>query len=125
MLLILGEIYHNDKGSFKSKAERMITANYFSFDEGRLEENSGKTDAERTVDRMAVIPFKNQPNMTIAEANEKRQQFAAVMSEPIRPTEFVIGVIGDFIRSDEFRRGTEEIGRLLMRLCNQTIKVGS
>ena len=103
----------------------MITANYFSFDEGRLEENSGKTDAERTVDRMAVIPFKNQPNMTIAEANEKRQQFAAVMSEPIRPTEFVIGVIGDFIRSDEFRRGTEEIGRLLMRLCNQTIKVGS
>ena len=53
------------------------------FDERRPEENSGKTDAERTVNQMAVIPFKNQPNMTIAEANKKCPQFAAIMSERI------------------------------------------
>ena len=66
---------------------------------------------------MAVIPFKNQPNMTIAEANEKCQQFTAIMSELIIPTEYIISMIGDFIRPAEFRRETEEIGQLLMRHC--------
>ena len=78
--------------------------------------------------------------MSIAEANEKRQKFAAVLAEPSRPTEYVIGMkhyrctftshslsfigtIGDYIRSAEFRRKTEEIGRNLMRLSNETIKV--
>ena len=87
-------------------------ANYFSFDERQLEENSGKKDAERTVHQMAVISFKNQPNMTIAEGS------AVFRSEPIMPTEFGIGTIGDFMRSAEFWRETEEIGQLKMQHSN-------
>ena len=71
--------------------------------------------AKQILDRVAVIPFVEWEDMTAHEFDVKQQLFKKVVDSPEKPTELLIGEIGDFIRSPEFKTKRVEMGR-----CSKT-----
>jgi hypothetical protein len=87
-----GEVYETAEGVFPKRAELFFSANYFSMDE------LASSDAERTCDRLSVIPFEEWGFMTASEFSKRRALFKKVVDCDIKPTELVIGEMGDFLR---------------------------
>ena len=83
-----GEVYETNEGEFTRKAEIIITANYFGLEEGNL-------DGERILDRLSVIPFVEWDEMSPSEFTRRQKRFKKVIDDPQKPTEFLIGEIGN------------------------------
>ena len=69
-------------------------------------------DAERTCDRLAVIPFGECNLMTASECSKRQKLFKNVVDCEARPTELVIGEIGSFLNSEEFQKKRESFWSL-------------
>ena len=95
----------------------IFSANYFGMDE-----DSAAVDGERILDRIAVIPFDEWGEMSANEFASKQKRFKQVVDKPDKPTEYLIGDIGDFIRSQEFHDKKEEFAEILTMKCEETIK---
>ena len=95
----------------------IFSANYFGMDE-----DSGAVDGERILDRIAAIPFNEWEDMTATEFASKQNMFKQVVDKPDKPTEYLIGEIGDFIRSREFLDKRVEFATMLYAKTEETIK---
>ena len=102
-----GQTYETAEGTFPKRAEIFFSANYFSMDE------EATSDAERTCDRLAVIPFGEWNFMTASEFSKRQNLFKNVVDCEARPTELVIGEIGSFLNSEEFQKKRESFGAWL------------
>ena len=113
-----GEVYETNEGEFVRKAEVIFSANYFGMEEG----NFSHCDEERVLDRIAVVPFSEWTDMPAQEFTRRQKQFKTVVDAPEKPTEFLIGEIGDFLMSDEFTAKRDEFADKLDKLCDECIK---
>ena len=95
----------------------IFSANYFGMDE-----DTAAVDGERILDRIAVIPFDEWGETSANEFASKQKRFKQVVDKPDKPTEYLIGDIGDFIRSQEFHDKKEEFAEILTMKCEETIK---
>ena len=102
-----GEAYETAEGIFPKRAEVFFSANYFAMDE------EATSDSERTCDRLSVIPFQGWEFMPASEFSRRQNLFRSVVESEVRPTEFVIGEIGNFINSSEFKEKSEEFAQWL------------
>ena len=102
-----GEAYETAEGIFPKRAEVFFSANYFAMDE------EATSDSERTCDRLSVIPFQEWEFMPASEFSRRQNLFRSVVESEVRPTEFVIGEIGNFINSSEFKEKSEEFAQWL------------
>ena len=75
----------------------MFSANYFGFDD-----DVETKDGERTGDRICAIPFEEMIDMAPAEFSAKQKRWKAVVDSEKKPTELVIGEMGDYILGQEF-----------------------
>ena len=100
------------------KAEMIFSANYIGFDE-----DTGDLDGERILDRIAVIPFAEWDDMPAGEFAAKQKKFKEVVDCPKKPTEFLIGECGYFIRSEEFHKKREEFTTYLHEKSEECIKI--
>ena len=100
-----GMVYETSEGEFVRKAELIFSANYFGMNEA--------IDGERVLDRIAAIPFEEWGDLPAAEFAAKQRKFKDVIDRPDKPTEFLIGEIGDFIRSQEFCEKRDEFASYL------------
>ena len=91
-----GEVYETAEGIFPKRAELFFSANYFAMDE------SSSSDSERICDRLCVIPFREWGFMPASEFSKRQSRFKSVVDNEQRPTELVIGEMGDFLVSEEF-----------------------
>jgi hypothetical protein len=88
------------------QSEVIFSGNYFGMDEA-----AGTTDGvdgERCLDRISVIPFSEWDDIPAEEFAAKQRRFKQVVDNPEKPTEFLIGEVGDFIRSEEFKKKSLE-----------------
>ena len=99
-----GATYETAEGVYPQRSEVFFTANYFGMDE------EATSDSERTCDRLAVIPFQEWGFMPAAEFTHRQSQFKAVVDCQAKPTELVIGELGDFINSAEFLQKRSDFG---------------
>ena len=67
----------------------IFSANYFGMDEDK-----GTVDGERTLDRIAAVPFGEWTDMSVNEFAAKQNKFKKIVDNPTKPTEFVIGEDG-------------------------------
>ena len=61
-------------------------------------------------------------DLTPAEFARKQKQFKAVIDAEEKPTELLIGEVGDYLLSEEFKEKKVEFADLLMDKCEETIK---
>lgn len=113
-----GEVYETSEGEFVRQAEVVFSANYFGMDEINT-----TVDGERVLDRISVIPFSEWDDIPAEEFAMKQTRFKQVVDSPEKPTEFLIGEIGMFIRSAEFKAKKVEFGRLLFNMCEGCVKI--
>ena len=85
----------------------MFSANYFGMDEDK-----GTVDGERTLDRIAAVPFGEWSDMSVNDFAAKQNKFKTIVDNPTKPTEFVIGEMGDYLRSEEFKEKRLEFSDL-------------
>ena len=102
-----GEVYETGEGIFPKRAEIFFSANYFTMDE------QATSDSERICDRLAAIPFDEWAFMPAAEFSRRQNVFKTVVDSEIKPTELVIGEMGDYINSAEFLEKREEFAQWL------------
>ena len=95
-----------------------MSANYFGFDD-----NACTGDAEQTGDRISAIPFEEMVDIPPAEFAHKQRLFKSVVDSEEKPTELLIGEIGDFLLSDEFLEKKTEFAQLMLEKCEETIKI--
>ena len=112
-----GETYETSEGEYVRKAEVIFSANYFSMEEGH-----GSCDEERVLDRISVVPFSEWEDMPANEFARRQKKFKEVVDDPEKPTEFLIGEIGDFLRSEEFSQKRDEFADILNKLTDMCIK---
>ena len=106
------------QGEFIRKAEIIFSANCFGMDE-----DTGKVDEERVLDRIGAIPFSEWEDVPAAEFASMQKRFKEVVDNPEKPTEFLIGEIGQFLRSDEFMVKRDEFAGLLYEKTEECIKM--
>ena len=99
------------------KAEIIFSANYFGVDE-----NTGSEDGERILDRVAAIPFVEWDEMPATEFSNKQDHFKKVVDNPDKPTTLLIGEIGDFLMSVEFKDKSKELANMLYEKTDECIK---
>ena len=87
----------SSQGEFVRRAEMIFSANYFNMDE-----DSGFIYGERILDRIAAIPFEEWKDIPAQEFDSKQNLLMKVVDNPEKPTELLIGEIGDFLRTKEF-----------------------
>ena len=73
------------------------------------------------MDRIAAIPFAEWGDIPADEFSRKQKRFKQVVDNPEKPTEFVIGEIGDYLRSEEFSSKKDEFARLLCEATDECI----
>ena len=95
----------------------ICSANYFGFDD------VSTIDGERTSDRICAIPFGEMGDMTSFEFASRQRQFKAVIDSNLRPTELVIGEIGDYILTEDFLEKRNEFAEWLLDTCGGTLKL--
>ena len=100
------------------KAEMIFSANYIG-----VGEDSGVLDGERILDRIAAIPFREWGDLNATEFAEKQTRFKKIIDDPAKPTELLIGEIGDFLRSEEFKRLRFEYANMLYMKTDESIKM--
>ena len=93
-----GQTYETADGVFPKRAEIFFSANYFSMDE------QASSDAEQVCDRLSVIPFEDWHLMSASELSRRQALFKEVVDCDVKPTELVIGEIGSFLDSPEFKQ---------------------
>ena len=113
-----GEVYETSEGEFVRKAEVIFSANYFGMEEG-----NSNFDEERVLDRISVIPFSEWEDMAANEFARKQKRFKEVVDDPEKPTEFLMGEIGDFLRSDLFSQKRDEFAAMLYKQSEECIKI--
>lgn len=96
----------------------IFNANYFGMDE-----DAGTLDCERILDRVAAIPFVEWEDMPANEFAANQKMFKLVVDNPDKPTELLIGEIGDFIRSTQFAEKRDEFANLLHEKTDECIKM--
>ena len=79
----------------------IFSANYFGMDEDK-----GGVEGERILDRIAVVPFDEWQDMSAEEFAMKQKRFKQVVDGLRKPTELLIGEIGDFLRTEDFSKKT-------------------
>ena len=99
------------------RAEYIFSANYFGMDEDK-----GLVDGEKILDRIAAIPFQEWDDMPAVEFVHKQNNFKKVVDNPAKPTELLIGEIGDYLRSEEFAEKRLEMARMLRIKTEESIK---
>ena len=65
-----------------------------------MDEDDGRLDGEQILDRIAAIPFVEWEDMPPSEFARLQAAFKKVVDDPIRPTELLIGEIGDYLLTD-------------------------
>ena len=95
----------------------MFSANYFGFDD-----DVETKDGERTGDRICAIPFEEMIDMAPAEFSARQKRWKAVVDSEKKPTELVIGEMGDYILSQEFLDKRTEFTEIIQEECESTIK---
>ena len=88
-----------------------------------MEEGNCKFDEERVLDRISVIPFCEWEDLEASEFARKQKRFKQVVDDQAKPTEFLIGEIGDFLRSDMFTEKRDECAHLLYTESEECIKI--
>ena len=106
------------QGEFVRKADIIFSANCFGVDEDK-----GADDGERILDRVAAIPFVEWEEMSTSEFAAKQELFKRVVDSPEKPTTLLIGEIGDFIRSEEFRDKAKEMAAMLYEKTDECVKI--
>ena len=96
----------------------IFSANYFGMDE-----DAGTLDGERILDRVAAIPFTEWEDMNANEFSDKQNKFKKVVDDPSKPTELLIGEMGDFLRSEEFTKLRFEFANMLYLKTDESIKM--
>ena len=96
----------------------IFSANYFGMDE-----DAGTLDCERILDRVAAIPFVEWEDMPANEFAANQKRFKLVVDNPDKPTELLIGEIGDFIRSTQFAEKRDKFANLLYEKTDECIKM--
>jgi hypothetical protein len=105
------------QGVYPRRSETLFSANYHGFDD-----DVETKDGERTGDRICAIPFEEMVDLPPAELAAKQKRWKAVVDSDEKPTELVIGEIGDFLYSEEFIEKRTEFTELLLHKCESTIK---
>ena len=95
----------------------MFSANYFGFDD-----DVETKDGERTGDRICAIPFEEMIDMAPAEFSARQKRWKAVVDSEKKPTELVIGEMGDYILGQEFLDKRTEFTEIIQEECESTIK---
>ena len=113
-----GEVYETSEGEFVRQTEVVFRANYFGMDEVNT-----TVDGERVLDRISAIPFSEWDDIPAEEFAMKQTRFKQVVDSPEKPTEFLIGDIGMFIKSAEFKAKKVKFGRLLFNMCEGCVKI--
>lgn len=75
------------------------------------------------MDRIAAIPFDEWEDIPAGEFAAKQRRFKQVIDCPKKPTELLIGEMGDFIRSEEFTKKREELATYLHEKTEECIKI--
>ena len=95
----------------------IFSANYFGMDEDK-----GTVDGERTLDRISAVPFAEWSDMSVNEFASKQNKFKTIVDNPTKPTEFVIGEMGDYLRSKELKEKRLEFSDLLYQKTDESVK---
>jgi uncharacterized C2H2 Zn-finger protein len=106
------------QGEFIRRAEIIFSANYISIDE-----DSGNKDGETIMDRISVIPFEEWEDCSAQEFATKQIAFKKVVDSPEKPTELVIGEMGDFIGSAEFINKRSEFANFVYEKTDECVKL--
>ena len=72
---------------------------------------------------MAAIPFVEWEELSTTEFAAKQEQFKRVVDNPQKPTTLLIGEIGDFIRSEEFKNKAKEMAAMLYEKTDECVKI--
>ena len=67
-----------------------------------MEEGNNNFDEERVLDRISAVSFSEWEDIATNEFARKQKRFKEVAFAPEKPTKFLVGKIGDFLRSDLF-----------------------
>ena len=70
-----------------------------------------------------VIPFVEWDDIPAQEFARLQKRFKECIDDPQKPTEFLIGEIGDFIRSQEFLKKRDEFANVLLKLTDECVKM--
>ena len=87
-----------------------------------MDEDKGTVDGERTLDRIATVPFDEWNAMSVSLFAAKQRKFKSVVDDPTKPTEFVIGEMGDYLRSEEFKEKRIEFADFLYQKTDESVK---
>ena len=87
-----------------------------------MDEDKGTVDGERTLDRIATVPFDEWNDMSVSLFAAKQRKFKSVVDDPTKPTEFVIGEMGDYLRSEEFKEKRIEFADFLYQKTDESVK---
>ena len=67
--------------------------------------------------------FSEWEDMAANEFARKQKRFKEVVDDPEKPTEFLMGEIGDFLRSDLFSQKRDEFAAMLYKQSEECIKI--
>ena len=101
------------------RSEIIFSANYYGFDDVA----KSNLDGEQIGDRISAIPFEEMIDINPAEFTMKQRQFKSVVDAEEKPTELLIGEIGDYLLSEEIFEKKDEFAHLLLEKCEETIKI--
>ena len=88
-----------------------------------MDEHKGSEDGERILDRVAAIPFVEWEEMSANDFAAAQERFKKVVDSPEKPTTLLIGEIGDFIRSPEFKEKAKEMATMLYEKTDECVKI--
>ena len=98
------------------RAETIFSANYFGFDDAVT------VDGERIGDRISVVPFEEMVEMNPAQFAASQKRFKEVLDSEEKPVTLLIGEIGDFLLSAEFKEKRLEYTEILHDKSEESIK---
>ena len=96
----------------------IFSANYLGVDEDK-----GAIDGEQVLDRICVIPFVEWGDMSIDDFTRMQKDFKDVVDNDEKPTEYLIGEIGDYLRTDEYKEVKKEMSQFLYSTSEETVKI--
>ena len=88
-----------------------------------MDEDSGTLDGERILNRISAIPFKDCDDMNASDFSEKQLKFKKIVDNPAKPTELLIGEMGDFLRSEEFSKTRFHFANMHYEKTDESIKM--
>ena len=96
----------------------IFSANYLGVDEDK-----GAIDGEQVLDHICVIPLIEWVYMSIDDFTRMQKDFKDVVDNDEKPTEYLIGEIGDYLRTDEYKEVKKEMSQFLYSTSEETVKI--